>query len=419
MQQLKATRPAVTVEVVLPSEAAAFEARGVFRVGTLVAVGEGGHQAALVDAHLPELVAFARMHTLDLSYCAGLTSVAALAHCTSLRYLDLSDCGKLRSIEGLGTCASLQTLNIRSCKALRTVDGLGMSTSLQCLDAESTPILNFNGLRGCMSLHTLSNSWGSGSNIEALSSCINLRDVDLSHHVVFTTGPVPVVGLSGLDFGGCGRLLRLNLSRNRLTDISDSAFHNCVALRTLDLSNNPLTGSKQFFAALTALETLDLCRTGMIDLSPLADCTHLQTLLLRSCRHLVSLQGLGVCPLQTLDLSADLYGQTQLSSLDGLASCTSLESLHLHGCQHLVDIAAIASCSSLRMLCIDGCSALTDLSACIHGCPALMKLQARGIMSDPSNAERRGALAVVTRVLRSRGGVVEAAKSKTKFIRQV
>ena len=90
----------------------------------------------------------------------------------------------------------------------------------------------------------------------------NLRFLNISHNVL---------GASGSDYQGTFSQLPLlediNLSYNKLGQISPRAFESCTNLRRLNLANNELTQIDLYMGHLTALELIDLSGNHLVTLS--------------------------------------------------------------------------------------------------------------------------------------------------------
>ena len=112
---------------------------------------------------------------------------------------------------------------------------------------------------------------GGWQNIELLSHCVNLKQLNLSG--------TPISNLSPL--AGLTRLERLNLRNTVISDLQPLA--GLVNLQRLDLSENQLNNLTDFqpLAGLVNLQQLDLSRNQVKDLTTLADMIQLKELHLR------------------------------------------------------------------------------------------------------------------------------------------
>ena len=97
---------------------------------------------------------------------------------------------------------------------------------------------------------------------EFMQNFKNLRFLNLSHNVL---------GASGSDYQGTFSQLPLlediNLSYNKLGQISPRAFELCTNLRRLNLANNELTHIDMYMGHLSALELIDLRGNRLVTLS--------------------------------------------------------------------------------------------------------------------------------------------------------
>ena len=136
-------------------------------------------------------------------------------------------------------------------------------------------------------------------------------------------------------------------------------------------------------ARCPALTTLVMhCASSVEDLSPLGACRSLQTLDLRRCSRIRDLSGLaregGAAAWQ---LSAvTLQGCSPLLDVSPLAALPRLRSLDLSLCSSLEEVSSLGRCSQLETLMLTGCTKLRDVRGLID-CPALRTLYVGGCIA--------------------------------------
>ena len=144
------------------------------------------------------------LKTLNLSGCYGVTNVSALAGCASLHTLNLSNTNvdnealnKLSNSESLKN--SLHTLNLSYCRGVTDVSALGKCASLHTLDLSfCSGVTELGALAGCASLHTLNLS---NTNVDDkdLNKLANSESLKNSLHTLDLRGCRGVTGVSALD----------------------------------------------------------------------------------------------------------------------------------------------------------------------------------------------------------------------------
>ena len=157
---------------------------------------------------------------------------------------------------------------------------------------------------------------GGWQNIELLSHCINLKELDLSGTPIADLSPL--AGLTGLE--------RLNLRNTVISDLQPLA--GLVNLQRLDLSENQLNNLTDFqpLAGLVNLQQLDLSRNQVKDLTVLAGMIQLTELNLRGN------QIHDITPLANLIRIEKLYLNSNLIvDLKPLANLIQMDKLYLDG----------------------------------------------------------------------------------------
>ena len=136
-------------------------------------------------------------------------------------------------------------------------------------------------------------------------------------------------------------LQSLNLTRTRVGDLT--SLVSLTNLRYLDIDGTNVTDLTPL-ASLTGLQILDLSRTGVSDLTPLAGLTALEVL------HLGRTQVIELAPLAKLTgLQRLTLPSTQVSDLTPLVGLTTIEVLNLANTQ-VSDLAPLAGLSTLQVL---------------------------------------------------------------------
>ena len=201
--------------------------------------------------------------TLDLSNCAGLTSIGnsrdipisgAFAGCKNLTTVILPSSVTTIGPHAFRDCNSLTSIDLSACKNLTTIH---IGAFQNCASLASID------LSGCTSLESIRNN--------AFQSCTNLASINLSgctrlesigHDAFANSGLTSITlpaSLTTIDFNafrGCSSLTSITLPAS-LTTIDSSAFEGCSSLTKIDLSNtNVNTIGNYVFKECTNLETV-------------------------------------------------------------------------------------------------------------------------------------------------------------------
>jgi hypothetical protein len=177
--------------------------------------------------------------------------------------------------------------------------------------------------------------------------------------------------------------LKIALLKKQITDIDLSPLIDCSSLQTLSLSFNLLrTIELSPLASCTNLQELRLRsnRLQSIELSPLASCTNLLRLSLGLNQlQIMNLTPLSACTrLQILDLNDN---QLRAIELSPLASCTNLQELDLDRNQfRAIDLSPLAACRRLERL---GLCANQLQSVDLNPLAACTSLQSLALSSNP------------------------------------
>jgi Leucine-rich repeat (LRR) protein len=116
--------------------------------------------------------------SLDMSWCRQVVQAGSNLH--NLTYLDVTGCPC--SIAVVNLCSALRTLRIRDCFGLDRLDTLALSTSLETLDmAGCMNLACIRGLAACSGLKRLGISHCRRlTSLEALVACSSLQTLDVS-----------------------------------------------------------------------------------------------------------------------------------------------------------------------------------------------------------------------------------------------
>ena len=171
--------------------------------------------------------------------------------------LDLGACRNLHSLDGILDLPNIQTLRVSTCKSLETIGlNIGGSTNsctklvkLVEIDvSHCTKLVSIDGLRDIQSLQVLNlSACRLLSNIDALSACAQLKELDISY-----SGVKSISALNGLQ-----KLASLNLcSCEKWTSLHE--ITNCEFLEYVNITHcRNLSGNFQScFEKLTNLKCL-------------------------------------------------------------------------------------------------------------------------------------------------------------------
>eukprot|EP00798_Chlamydomonas_sp_ICE-L_P029566 gene29566-5916_t len=122
---------------------------------------------------------------LDLSHCASLEDVSALAMLSTLEVLSLHECGTVCDITPLGQLSNLQKLDLNSCFLIDDLAALGACLKLRDLDLTGCRgVTDLSPLGGCTALYSLDvKHCDSLSDVSALSACVNLVKLRLPSRI--------------------------------------------------------------------------------------------------------------------------------------------------------------------------------------------------------------------------------------------
>lgn len=173
-----------------------------------------------------------------------------------------------------------------------------------------------------------------------------------------------------VEIGDHGRVTKADFTWCRLYDLT--ALARCTQIQTLLLGCNSISDISAL-ARCGELVRLDLGLNYLRDISALASCRRLEKLsLIRN--EVADISALAACTrLTDLDLRYN-----RLTDISALASCSMLEWLDLSSNRRLSDISALKSCPRLRRVNVQSNPILE--AAALSG-----KLEVRGVVIGPYN----------------------------------
>ncbi|KAL6130592.1 hypothetical protein ACLB2K_068971 [Fragaria x ananassa] len=206
---------------------------------------------------------FPSLKILDLSHSHGLIATVDFSRCPSLEKLTLMDCEGLIDVhESIGNLDRLVYLNMKDCRSLRRLPKtIGM---LKLLD---TLLIS-----GCSNLNN--------SSIEMIRSMESLKVLELDRIPMNRLFTLSVEVKSG-TYLPCS-LLSLSLSGCNLTDEAFPVdFASLSLLKSLNLSENPISGLPNCVKGLTRLERLSL--ENCLSLKSLVELPKLDHMIVSGC----------------------------------------------------------------------------------------------------------------------------------------
>jgi hypothetical protein len=389
-------------------------------LGALSAAPEGSTGAALrrtiralslsVEA-LPSLVAFPALDELaivlleafdadDLRELGPMPALRTLSITSATDTWDRASAPRLRALDGL-EAPLLETLRVRHTR-IANVDALGAAPALRVVDlSRNDGLLHVDGLSAAHATleEVLLSRCTSLVSIDGLAGTIRLGRLSLEGATKLTSlrALAESSALSSVELSGCASLGSLEGLRDKRLEAPAEgtiAFDGCASLTSLRHMPTLSEGVKTLrFRGCGALEdlsgleravgvtVLDVDRTRVRDLTPLAGLTTLQVVRLASTR-VVDATPLGALPSVSkllLDHCAEL--ETLPASWSG-----SLEEIGLSGCAALTSIAGLRSAQ--RSLDLSGCTSLRSLDG-LEGLPSLRTLSVQTSVQDLSVLSKR------------------------------
>ncbi|KPA79138.1 hypothetical protein ABB37_05647 [Leptomonas pyrrhocoris] len=196
-----------------------------------------------------------RLSELNVSNCADLQDVSALAALSSLRVLDLHGNASLASLDGVGGGGPLRRLDISHCKRIST---------LRPLEGRLTKLERFNASHCSGLLDTQLGALRTSLLLEEVkvNQCPSLRDFSaLSHHANLTVVEAADTAIAGVDF-----------------------LRSCTALERLSVAGCANLTDLTALRGLYRLVSVDACHSGVTRMAELLDtCSALRVVLVRDC----------------------------------------------------------------------------------------------------------------------------------------
>jgi len=335
----------------------------------------------LTDAGLHNVTRSPVLHTLNLSGCSKLTTLAPLAALIHLVDLRLVFCFGLQNIDALRSMTNLRIMHAPhsdlACEALR--GGLVGLRSLDELDLSHTrtthmgfdaPMPNLRKLemRFCYMLHDL----------QGIEHAAALRTLDLGGCSAFDDASLRsltnLAHLRNLHLNGCSHLTdtglavigqmrtlrRLGLFGCRLiTNEGLSELAGLDALHTLDLQNCQSVSDEGLhsLSGLRRMRCLNLggCTLTDAGLFALVGMPELHSLNLDGCRKITDV---GLRALSNLsNLRQIVLSRCRVETLQALSKMSQLMSINLSGCGRITDTSLLnlTNCTQLKALNVSHC----------------------------------------------------------------
>lgn len=297
----------------------------------------------------------------------------------------------LLSLGGLDQCTQLTALDLSMCAGLTSIDGLNLAcaSTLTSLSLNGTALSSSSGfllntlLSGCSRLTSLNLTAVSAlSSLECLHACSGTLTTLTLHHCTSLSSLEALRGrcrqLTTIDLTGCAALASIAAVLQTCYRLKTLILADCRALTSLE-GPAPL-GSASAFTGCPGLSTLDLSGcTALTSLGGLQVCNarNLTTLDLGRCISLRSLQGLHSCPrLISLDLRHCL--DTVRAYTAAAADTATDPAAPAPGCSALELQALLAPCKHLTHLDLTSNTCLTSLEGLSTTCPRLRTVRLEG-----------------------------------------
>ena len=316
-----------------------------------------------------------RLETVTLSSDVKSIGANAFYHCEKLTSINLEGieyfganslamCG-ITSLT-LGDEVRVDPHAFEGCTSLTSVDLGGLETlqsrtfgyciSLKTIDLSGVTMVNDSVFRNCTSLETvvLGNQTTSvGYN--AFYGCTELSSINLDKLTV----------IDGGAFAGCTGLTSVNIPL--VWSIGQEAFAGCSNLETVTFGRN-VTVSKKAFKDCTKLATINTEKMDSVNEGVFTSCTSLQSVVLGSDIKTVGVEAFSQCSaLTSINLENTkvieeraFSGCSSLDNID-LSNCTMIKNEAFKDCEGLtaVDLSSIES--NLNSSAFSGCTGLTSV----------------------------------------------------------
>jgi hypothetical protein len=291
--------------------------------------------------------ASASLRALDLGWCKTLTSIAPLEGATQLRRVDLSHCRSLVSVKPLSACEGFDELDLAFCSGLTSIESLA-----------GKPVGNYEFALCFTSLTSFIGLPTNVSNLFASDTPVN----DLT----------PLCALEHL--------------------------------KQVALSNSPKLIDAGPLGALCHLRRVDLDRCRKLEWLPARWSAPLDSLDLRGCERLRSLDGLpasltslGYKYGESITTTIDLSGCSKIDSLKPIAGtglATTTTRIELDGCVGLRTLAGLEALQALKAAWLP--TTITDASALAQHARLMIEVSLAGLVTFPAGLGK--ALSVLPRV---------------------
>ncbi|KAL0225012.1 hypothetical protein RCL1_002924 [Eukaryota sp. TZLM3-RCL] len=279
----------------------------------------------------------------------NISNVSLLQMCINLKFLDISWQRTTLDFSFLQSLASLIELNLSNSKFM-DCSVLSSCSKLQSLNLCSTYVADLLPLLNCPELSRLNliNTFVAKKNQHEFTTRTSLVELLKSFSNGFSCCLNESASIRSIDLSPYldhSRLLSLDVTNSKISDISSVAL--CAHLHTLILEGTKVN-DYSVLPSISKLETLSLARTTFSQFSILSGCSNLKN----------------------LDLS-----HLTINDVSGLSNCLQLTSLNLSG-TCVSDLSPLKNCKKLSLLLLSNAQKLNLLS--LSALPKLTVLNLTG-----------------------------------------
>lgn len=292
--------------------------------------------------------------------------LTGLEYCTNIESIFLSKFSG-NTLAPLGTMKKMDYLSIYGDNQVLDITALsGLTLLREVILGHVDVVVTINSLSSLVNLVTLHLNIISLPNLSALSTLKNLLNLTVS-----AADLSDISGISGLT-----RLMDLEIDSGKINSLSDLSGLN---LRSFKFSHRTVYRLRSLisdlspFAAMTNLETFEICDVSVADVSPLSNCKSLKKIFFWDTL-ITNLNGLSA--LSNLD-HVTFWGNLNLNDISGLTNSKNISSLTVSNSK-ITDISVISDLVSLSWIQFDN-NMITD----IH--PAVLNAQNRPPFSSGFN----------------------------------
>ena len=324
------------------------------------------------DSHASDVTPFANLtnlSVLDLGGAHEISDISPLAGLTNLTSLSVWRWGERGDLSDISVVANFPHLTYLYLGGYQISDisVLASLTNLTTLNLSDNNISDISPLAGLTNLTRLYIVGNNISDISALAGLVNLTEIRLDRNPIADTSALCLLIAQNpnlfvdIEIEGCVDIPDPNLRAAVETALGKAAgdIITVADMETLTQFSergrriSDLTGL-EFATNLTLI--LNLRDNNISDISPLANLTNLEVLLLEG-NKISDISPLsGLTNLKTLDL-----GDNAISDLSPLANLTNLKTLRLRN-NVISDIASLVGLTNLAYLWLDG-NAISNISA--------------------------------------------------------